>query len=837
MTYAPRLACLPILVLLFAAANPSQAAGQGVVSIDFVGTGTALGATEAAGVIAKTHWNNASGARSTNPLALVSETGAATPATVAWVSDNTWATPVTDTAGNRRMMRGYLDTGSQNVTTVTVAGLAAGPYDVYIYVDGDNASATRAASYQLSGAGITTTAVTLTDAANTNFNTTFTQANNSAGNYVKFSINATGFTLTATPGTASTGGKRAPLNGLQIVPTAPATPDFTIAASPATRTVSAGMATTFTVTVGGTGGFNGSVSLSATGLPAGTTATFSANPVAAGGSATLTLQSAASTPSGNKTITVTGASGSLTHSTSVTLTVTAPTPPSDFTVSVSPASQGTAPGSSVSYTVTVAAVNGFTGSVSLDVSGLPANASKTFTPASISGGGTSTLKVSTTAGTPTGSSTLTVTGTSGAAAHSATATMTVSSVLSIGVDFVGTGTASAAGDTAGVVAKSHWNNASGARSTTALAMVDETGASTGATVAWVADNTWATPITDTAGNRRMMRGYLDTGSEHATTVTVAGLAAGAYDVYVYVDGDNATATRAASYQLSGAGITTAAITVTDAANTNFSTAFTQANNSAGNYVKFSINATGFTLTATPGTASTGGKRAPVNGLQIVPTAPATPDFTIAATPATQTVSPGAFATYTVTVGSVGGFSGSVTLSASGLPAGTTATFSPNPVAVGGTSALKLQSAASTPDGSSTVTVSGSAASLTHSASITFVVKTVPVYTISGAITPTPAGAGATVNLSGASTASTTTAADGSYSFAGLSGGWYLRAAHQTRLRFPAGQPLHDRQREPDGCEFHDRRNACDQRHDQPRQRRQRSDGRLERGVVEQDRPG
>ena len=71
---------------------------------------------------------------------------------------------------------------------------------VYVYADGDNGGATRTGAYQISGTGITTTSVKLTDAANTNFSGTFTQANNSAGNYVLFTITATGFTITATPG-------------------------------------------------------------------------------------------------------------------------------------------------------------------------------------------------------------------------------------------------------------------------------------------------------------------------------------------------------------------------------------------------------------------------------------------------------------------------------------------------------------------------------------------------------------------------------------------------------------------------------------------------------------
>ncbi|MDQ3148301.1 MAG: hypothetical protein M3Q38_00015, partial [Chloroflexota bacterium] len=121
-------------------------------------------------------------------------------------------------AGNRRMMKGYLDTTSTSTTTVTVAGLTERAYDVYVYADGGNGSYARAAAYTLSGPGITTTRITLTDPASTNFSGTFTQASGSSGNYVKFTINATGFTLTAAPLSGGNSTLRAPINGIQIVP-------------------------------------------------------------------------------------------------------------------------------------------------------------------------------------------------------------------------------------------------------------------------------------------------------------------------------------------------------------------------------------------------------------------------------------------------------------------------------------------------------------------------------------------------------------------------------------------------------------------------------------------
>jgi hypothetical protein len=116
------------------------------------------------------------------------------------------------------MMLGYLDTVG-GTTTVTVAGLptnAAG-YQVYVYADGDNGSATRTGAYQISGPGITTTSVNLIDEPDAYFSGTFTQANNSAGNYVLFTINAKGFTITATPGASTDQYPRAPLNAIQIV--------------------------------------------------------------------------------------------------------------------------------------------------------------------------------------------------------------------------------------------------------------------------------------------------------------------------------------------------------------------------------------------------------------------------------------------------------------------------------------------------------------------------------------------------------------------------------------------------------------------------------------------
>jgi hypothetical protein len=191
------------------------------ISIDFVGLGTAMGSAEQAGVVAKSNWNNASGGVRSTALGLVDETGVATTATVTWSADDAWDSPIPDAAGNVRMMKGYLDNALMDTTTVSVGGLpgSAGGYSIYVYAQGTSTGTTSTGIYQISGAGITTSSVALT--YSTNFNGTFTQAtaSNGNGNYIVFTIpNVAGFQLSAIPSTASNGFKRAPLNGIQIVP-------------------------------------------------------------------------------------------------------------------------------------------------------------------------------------------------------------------------------------------------------------------------------------------------------------------------------------------------------------------------------------------------------------------------------------------------------------------------------------------------------------------------------------------------------------------------------------------------------------------------------------------
>jgi len=97
----------------------------------------------------------------------------------------------------------------------------------------------------------------------------------------------------------------------------------------------------------------------------------------------------------------------------------------DFSISVSPASGAANPGGSVTTTVATTLASGTAQTVTLSASGLPAGATASFNPASVTAGGTSQLTVTAGASTPPGTSNVTITGTSPSATHTATFAFTV----------------------------------------------------------------------------------------------------------------------------------------------------------------------------------------------------------------------------------------------------------------------------------------------------------------------------------------------------------------------------------------------------------------------------
>jgi len=101
--------------------------------------------------------------------------------------------------------------------------------------------------------------------------------------------------------------------------------DFAIASAPSALAVTAGSSGAATITTTISGSFNSAVSLSASGLPAGATASFSPTSMAApgSGSSTLTISVGASTAAGTYSVVANASGGGKTHSTTINLTVNA----------------------------------------------------------------------------------------------------------------------------------------------------------------------------------------------------------------------------------------------------------------------------------------------------------------------------------------------------------------------------------------------------------------------------------------------------------------------------------------------------------------------------------
>lgn len=105
-------------------------------------------------------------------------------------------------------------------------------------------------------------------------------------------------------------------------------PDFTLTASPASFSTRHGAAAndTYKITVAPKGGFKGTVSLAAEGLPSNLTGKWSTTSASITGTSSVTATHTVSVPStataGKWTITVTATSGSITHTLTLTLTLT-----------------------------------------------------------------------------------------------------------------------------------------------------------------------------------------------------------------------------------------------------------------------------------------------------------------------------------------------------------------------------------------------------------------------------------------------------------------------------------------------------------------------------------
>ncbi|HME05731.1 MAG TPA: S8 family serine peptidase [Bryobacteraceae bacterium] len=415
-------------------------------------------------------------------------------------------------------------------------------------------------------------------------------------------------------GKTVTGGRLNVFSALNYCGATPS-PDFTMLAAPAVLSIAPGGSASTQISVEDFDGFSGAVTLSASGVPPGVTASFSNTSISGAGSVTLTLTTSATTVPGTYPITVLGSSGGLSYTVVVDLIVNPP----DYTLSAAPASLTVIAGSSTTTMVSAAALNGFSGVVTLTASGVTGGVTASFTPNSLSGSGASTLTFAAAANATPGVYPIAITGVSGALSHTAMVSLTVN------------------------------------------ASPDFTFAASPVSVSAIAGNSAGSTLTISALNA--FNGVVG--------LTASGLPAGV------------TASLAPA-SVTGSG--TSVVTLTTANST-----------TAGVY-SIAIQAVSGNLIHT----------ATVSLTVLVP------DFTFTASPAAIVLPPGGSATSSITVGSWNGFTGSINLSTSALPAGVTGSFSPPVLNNGsGVSALTLVASAGAPAGFFTVTVQGASGNLLH----------------------------------------------------------------------------------------------------------------------------
>src|SRR5271168_754807 len=205
-----------------------------------------------------------------------------------------------------------------------------------------------------------------------------------------------------------------------------ATPSFTLSASPSSLSITQGSSGTSTISVADAGGFSGSVTLAASGLPSGVTAAFGTNPTT--GSSVLTLTASSTATTGAATVTITGTSGTLTATTTIALTINAAT--SGFACHIAYSITNQWPGGfQAAITINNTGTTGFNSATTLSASGLPSGVTATFSTNPVTppanGSATSTLTLTASASATVGTATVTITGTSGSTSHSTTIALTV----------------------------------------------------------------------------------------------------------------------------------------------------------------------------------------------------------------------------------------------------------------------------------------------------------------------------------------------------------------------------------------------------------------------------
>jgi hypothetical protein len=227
---------------------------------------------------------------------------------------------VTGTGGGKT----HTTTVSLTVTASTSDfTISASPTSLSITQGGSGTSTISTAVLGSFNSAVSLSASGLPTGATAGFNPTSIAAPGGGSSTMTITVGASTAAGTSTVTITGTGGGKTHTTTVSLTVTA-SSADFSITASPSAVSIKQGSSGNSTISTTISGSFNSAISLSASGLPTGASASFNPTSIAApgSGSSTTTITVGASTATGTSTVTVTGTGGGKTHTTTVSLTVT-----------------------------------------------------------------------------------------------------------------------------------------------------------------------------------------------------------------------------------------------------------------------------------------------------------------------------------------------------------------------------------------------------------------------------------------------------------------------------------------------------------------------------------
>jgi len=470
---------------------------------------------------------------------------------------------------------------------------------------------------------------------------------------------------------------------------------FSLKPSAATLSIAQGATGTDTITVTDVSPFSGSVTLAASGLPSGVTASFGANPATSTSVVTFTAGSTAT--AGTSTVTITGTSGSLTETTTIALTITArpgfTLTPSATTLSVTQAKTAT-------DTITVADVGGFTGSVTLSAAGLPTGVSVTYGTNPTTS--TSVLTFTATSTATVGSSTVIITGTSGSTTATTTISLTV--VSSLG-SFTLRPSAAAVAISFGCGNSTDTITVTDVSPFTGSVNLVASGLPSGVTVTYGTNPTTTTSLLTFTASSSAVPGTSTvtitgtSGTLTATTTIALTVTAAAQSLMLtpsasalsIAQGSSGTDTITAGDVGCFTGSTTLS---TSGLPTGVTAAFSTNPTTSTSVLTLSASSSAIAGTSTVTITGTSGSITESTTIALTVTSTTSKgSFTLSSALSQITIVAGSTATDTILVTPVSGFTGSVTLAVSGLPSGVTGSWSANPASSSSTLTLTASSTA------------------------------------------------------------------------------------------------------------------------------------------------